>query len=98
VFLRDALYNHYLRGRYGLAEAEAFLEIPLDGRVVTELKRRAGRGKLKGWLSIRRLTPAVSHPFQVFAQELAAREGMARVHLDVLFWTPDTSPSGPHKT
>ncbi len=98
VFLRDALYNHYLRRRYGLRKAEAFFEIPLDSRVTRELRQLAGRGSLKGWTSIRNLVKPVSDRFQLFAQKVATNRGMARVHLDILFWTPDTAASGPRRS
>jgi hypothetical protein len=46
LFLRDICYNRFLCHRYGLDEAEEWMEIPLDGLVATALKRKGQRGGL----------------------------------------------------
>src|SRR5687767_2834030 len=38
LFLRDALYNFYLRDAYGLGKLEGVLEIPLDSHVGKALR------------------------------------------------------------
>src|SRR5215469_5562004 len=43
IFLRDALYNHYIRNHYRLDGLEPLLEIPLDGQVEAGLRRDARR-------------------------------------------------------
>jgi hypothetical protein len=87
LFLRDALYNHYLRVTYALHASEHLYELPLDSVVARGLKRFAGRGKLPMWPGLCGLTPEVSDGFQAVAQQLAAQEGIARVHLDLVLWT-----------
>jgi len=87
IFLRDALYNVYLRDDYGLALAEKFYEVPLDKYVATELKKRSERGQLPAWPGVKHLDPTTSERFQRFAQTVALRRKIARVHLDAIFWT-----------
>jgi hypothetical protein len=60
LFLRDICYNRFLGEHHGLAAAEDWMEIPLDGVVARELKRLAGRGKLPQWPGLKKLTAAVS--------------------------------------
>jgi len=87
LFLRDCLYNHYLRTAYDLTAVERWLEIPLDGVVARALKRKAERGALPKWPGLKHVTADVSAPFQEFAEELANRIGLpARVFLDNYLW------------
>lgn len=86
IFLRDAFYTCYLRDEYGLALAEDFYEIPLDGVVVKELKKRAGRGKLPRWDTVKRLKWEDSLAYQKYARELAQGMKITRVHLDTYLW------------
>jgi len=39
LFLRDAVYNKYLSGRFGLDRLEAWLELPLDSQVARRLRQ-----------------------------------------------------------
>jgi len=89
LFLRDICYNRFLCERHALAQAEDWMEIPLDGLVARALKRKAGRGKLPQWPGINELTAGVSGSFQVFAREFAASKGISRVHLDMRLWTEE---------
>jgi hypothetical protein len=89
LFFRDALYNHYLRTKYGLAKFERYLEIPLDSHVGTEL-RHSPEGQnanppLPRWKTVKGLGPADKR-FQDVAERIAKREGTERVHLDVVYW------------
>jgi len=97
LFLRDCLYNHYLRRKYGLARMETWLEIPLDSVVARELKKleklkkRTGRAALPMWRGLKRLTPEENARFQDFASWYARKKvGLsATVFLDNYLW-----PSG----
>lgn len=86
LFLRDALYNKYLAGRYDLDHVEHWLEVPLDSIVAQHLKRDAGRGRLPVWPGLKHLTKQQSDQFQNHAAVLAHRNGVARVHLDIGTW------------
>ena len=87
IFLRDALYTHYLRRRFNLNRSEAFFELPLDSITATALKRRHGRGKLPRWDGVRKVTPDVNDIFQDVALVTAKELGLERVHLDALWWS-----------
>ena len=87
IFLRDCLYTTYLNTAFQLARAERHLELPLDSITATELKRAAGRGKLPAWPGVRHVTPKVSERFQRSAANLAKEQGIARVHLDAVYWS-----------
>ena len=41
IFLRDVLYNHYLRSRHHLDRLEEWLEVPLDRDVAAALRAAA---------------------------------------------------------
>ena len=82
IFLRNCLYNHYLRTKFQLDQAEQFLELPLDSFVAKAL-----RGKdenLPPWRGVKRLKLGDSTRFQKYASRLAQSEGYARIHLDAL--------------
>ena len=100
VFLRDALYNAYLRDEFGLAKAEHFYEIPLDSIVVRELRKR-DCDSLPRWKGVKYLQRNASDTYQLFAANHAASDEyqhippnakkklplkMARVHLDTYLW------------
>jgi len=92
IFLRDALYNVYLRNEYGLSKAEQWCEVPLDGKVAKKLRRAAGRGVLPKWDGVKRLDPMDSAIYQKFAQDFALEMGIARVHLDLYRWRTEAEP------
>jgi len=85
IFLRGCLYTTYLRDEYGLAAAENFFEIPLDSITGVRLVRES-RGGLTPWESVRGLKPRTSAVYQALAAALAADQGIARVHLDAVWW------------
>ncbi len=82
VFLRDCLYNHYLRRDFHLNRAEFFFELPLDRLAVTGLKSQAPVRSLPIWKGVKHLCPRDSKKFQEYASRLAQSKGYARVHLD----------------
>jgi len=87
IFLRDCLYTTYLESAYRLHRAEHFFELPLDSITGTALKRAAGRGGLPKWPGVKHLKSSVSARFQRAADVEATRQGIARVHLDALWFS-----------
>jgi hypothetical protein len=85
IFLRDCLSSVYLREAYSLQVAEPLYEIPLDSITGATLHRLAG-GLLPRWGTVRDLTPDVSNEFQTVAARIAEDRGIARVHLDAIWW------------
>ncbi len=63
LFFRDAVYNHYLRKRYGLASVEAALEIPLDSNVSDRLHAEPEGENLPTWGTVKRLKSEVDPEF-----------------------------------
>src|SRR5438067_10654261 len=68
IFLRDVLYNHYLRSRHALDRLEEWLEVPLDRDVAVALRGESEGAALPRWKTIKRLTPDVSRRYQSVAQ------------------------------
>lgn len=86
LFLRDAFYNTYLASKYKLPRIESSLEIPLDSAVAKDLKKLDKFGEIPAWPGLKRLTPTISSQFQSFAEKIARKRGLARVHLDIYLW------------
>lgn len=86
LFLRDILYNRYLEERYQFSTIEEWLEIPLDSVVAKGLRKRSNKGELPSWPGLKNLSTEVNFLFQSFAEELANKRGLARVHLDMYLW------------
>jgi hypothetical protein len=86
LFLRDAFYNRYTFGQYGLARLEPWLEVPLDKYVAIELLK--GDRSLPRWEGVKYLSPATSELYQASASIMAERRGVARVHLDLWLYRP----------
>lgn len=86
IFLRNCVYNSHLREAFRLAPMEPFLEVPLDGKVVGELKERFPKAMLPRWRGVMHLDPGESEVFQVAAGELARAWSIDRIHLDAAFW------------
>jgi hypothetical protein len=92
LFLRDALYNFYLREAFQLDGIEEALELPLDSHVARGLRGEAEGARLPGWKSVKSLTPNESAKFQEVAAAVASRQGIARVHLDLGYWRRPPRP------
>lgn len=89
IFMRDARYNVYLCEAYPRLKClEHVLEVPLDSYTAKGLLGEAGAVNfgLKGWDAIIRLTPDQNRKFQDWAQIVADREGISRVHLDLRYF------------
>lgn len=88
LFLRDAVYNADLASRFALARMRAWLEVPLDRDVATQLIAEKEGANLPRWKSIKRLESDISKEFQRVASNVARRRGIERVDLDVYYWRP----------
>lgn len=86
IFLRDALYNHYLRSRYRLDHIEGWLEVPLDRNVAMGLCAEPEGDSLPRWKTIKELTSKPSRQYQAVADKVAQRKRTQRVHLDLYYW------------
>ncbi|PYQ74185.1 MAG: hypothetical protein DMG04_11390 [Acidobacteria bacterium] len=90
IFLRECLYTVYVRDAHNLAVAEELFEIPLDsltGQALYEASKRS----LPRWRTVRGLERSVSDAFQRVAAQVASERGVARVHLDAVWWGKRTS-------
>jgi len=85
LYLRSCLYTVYTRDAFSLEKAEHLFEVPLDSLTGKALYH-ASRATLPRWKTIRGLTPEASSLFQTVAASIAAERGMARVHLDAVWW------------
>lgn len=85
IFLRGCLYTSYLRDEYRLGQAEDFFEVPLDSITGVRLFEASG-GALPSWTTVRDLDAETSEKYQSVAAATAAPQGIARVHLDAVWW------------
>jgi hypothetical protein len=92
IFLRDALYNTYLADHFSLVRIEPWLELPLDSYTVAGLRDEYDEGSLPQWPGVSKVTPETYAEFQLAASEVAAVRGIARVHLDMLWWRRPAHP------
>jgi hypothetical protein len=88
LFLRDVLYNSYLKKNYSFRKVEKWLEVPLDSFVVKGIKGDSKKNNLPKWKGIKNLTKNDSKEFQKRAKEIAKNKGIAKIHLDLLYWRP----------
>ncbi|MFC1568300.1 hypothetical protein ACFL37_01220 [Candidatus Margulisiibacteriota bacterium] len=87
VFLEEAFYNKYLNAEYGIDKIGAFLELPVDSYVISNMKNEFGSTKrMPKWTSIRCLKEEDNEVYQRLALEVADREGILRVFLDLKWW------------
>ncbi len=86
IFLRDALYTHYLRLHSGLAAAEPFLELPLDSITVGRLRSETPPRTLPRWRGVKNLQDEASALYQAAAAGVAETHGISRIHLDAVWW------------
>jgi hypothetical protein len=86
IFLRDVLFNLYLCKEYGFRHLEPWLELPLDSKAAKGLLAEFEGRSLKPWKNIKDLTEAMSDDYQNIAKQVAERRGVARIHLDLIYW------------
>jgi hypothetical protein len=85
IFLRGCCYNKYLCSHYKLSSLEEWLEIPLDSHVARGLKRDSV-SSLPRWPGVIHLTPDISKLYQAAATEVARKDRVHPVHLDIRYW------------
>jgi len=85
LFLRERLYNAYLKQAFHLERSEALLELPMDSFTARGVRVRSPKGSVPRWLGVRKLTPEASKVYQTRATELAIEAGIDRVHLDLYY-------------
>ena len=86
IFLRDVLYNRYLCNEYGFRNVEPWLELPLDSKAAKGLLAEFEGSSLARWRNIKDLTAVMSDDYQNIAKQVAERRGIARIHLDLIYW------------
>ena len=87
IFLRDALYNKYFSRQYNLSRCGAYFELPLDEDVANGLREElSATMKLPKWKNIKGLSCDVSAAYQEAALLVAKKNGIDRVHLDLIYW------------
>lgn len=87
IFLRDCLYNTYLNEEYHLYRSEFAFEIPLDSITGKELDDLGSSSREDSWPGVKYLTRDRSDGYQAVAEKEAANYGLARVHLDSVWWS-----------
>jgi len=89
LFLMDACHNRHLYAYHKLSTIEQWLEVPLDSFVAKGLRRDIPGSLLPKWNSIKGLSKSQSDSYQESAKVAAASRGVARVHLDLYYWSKD---------
>jgi hypothetical protein len=89
LFMRDMTYNYWIRDELGLEAIEHQLEVPLDSKTMTAISsHRLGEGLDP--VRVINLAPEISRKFQTSAAQIADERGIARVHLDLEWWSADS--------
>lgn len=83
IFLRDALYNFYLREHSEILKHQEQMEIPLDGIIMKKLRDSCGDLERT---AVKSLRPKLSARYQKVASDVAKLRNIARVHLDLDWW------------
>lgn len=84
IFLRNAVYNRDTYSYFRLKKIKHFLEVPLDSYVGKWLKEY--NEGLPAWHKLKELKSEDSNKFQNFAKQLARKNKISRVDLDIIFW------------
>ena len=91
LFFRDTVYNRVFTTAFGLSTSKSHLsqlELPLDSYTIKGLAKSFPELK-REWSGIKYLKPGLSEIFQQKAAQIAARNGLVRVELDVFYWNID---------
>ncbi|MGA9292575.1 MAG: hypothetical protein WBV81_08275 [Ignavibacteriaceae bacterium] len=80
------MYNTYLNKYYSFYKVEKYLEVPLDSYTIKGIKRDSNSNSIPRWKGIKYLRPEENTIFQNLAKVIAKRKGIARVHLDLMYW------------
>ena len=87
LFLRDCLYTIYLEKAFHLSRAEHLFELPLDSITGTRLCAEAGPKARLRWPGIKHLSRELNTQLQAEAKLAADSQGIAKVHLDAVWWS-----------
>jgi hypothetical protein len=92
LFFRELVYNKFIADHYRLPTSLPafnhqiqYLEVPLDLDVATGIFENSNPKPPK-WDRIKRLNKEISAHYQQMASTIAAREGIAKIHLDLEYW------------
>jgi N-glycosylase/DNA lyase len=85
LFVKDVVNHYALRAAYELDEIEPNLEIPLDSIVMRAIRRVSSDRSLVE-IGVSALQPEISCAYQNAASGIAQNCGIARVHLDLIWW------------
>jgi hypothetical protein len=86
IFLRNVVYNVYLREHFCLGGIVSWLELPLDSYTMDGLRAEKEGAQLPKHSTIKHMDESLNARFQNVAQEVANRMGTRAVHLDLLYW------------
>ncbi len=86
LFLEEAFYNRFLTRRYRLARLARLFEIPLDSQVAQGLREESEGHTLPEWPGVKWLRREQSTRYQEVSADVAARRGLPRVALDLVYW------------
>ena len=89
LFLRDAFYNRFLSENSALDVAQSLYELPMDSIVAEALRKERGSEDLPSWPGLKYLTPSENEAYQAFANQIAVKRGILRVHLDAYYWAAE---------
>lgn len=90
IFLRDSFYTTLLCDAYDLGKAEKLFEMPLDSITAGKL-REEFNGPLTRWRGVKWTESELNREYQAAALAFATVKGVARVHLDALWWSQSRS-------
>lgn len=88
-FLRDIVHNKYLCEKYHLSQIEPWLEIPLDSNVGKQLRREPEGQVLPRWTTVTGrdgIDKQKNKKYQDVASQVAERQGVLRIHLDLRYF------------
>jgi hypothetical protein len=84
IYLRNAVYNHYVREALSLHLCEPFLEVPLDRLVGTALRKDPHGADLPVWKTLGDIQSQQNDEFQAVALKIADEKNLRRIHLDLI--------------
>jgi len=80
------LYNTYLNKQYSFNKIVKYLEVPLDSCTIKGIREDCKSDSIPRWKGIKYLKPEDNKIFQNLAKDIAKRKGIARIHLDLIYW------------
>ena len=95
LFLRDTIYSKFFSYRFSLPDnfdefnqLVKYMEVPLDKQIAHGLISDS-KGQLPKWPNIKHLTPTLSETYQSQAFIIASKENVAKVNLDLKYWSSE---------